>query len=115
LAGIFVCGDEEVRFRFQLEISGKREEKSAALRARYLKHFNTKMAVHIFPSSYRCDCGHESHFSERTVREMRLMSQRRRQLLTDSEIDKHSIEFEGGQAVAVICPRLGRLIINATE
>ncbi len=73
------------------------------------------MAIHLYPSSYRCDCGHESHFTERTVREMRQLSQRRRQLLTDSEKDKHSIEFEGGQAVAVICPRLGRLIIVATE
>jgi hypothetical protein len=73
------------------------------------------MALHVFPSSYRCDCGHESHFSERTVREMRKVSQRRRQLLGDSERDEHTIEFEGGQAVAVICPRLGRRIIVADE
>ena len=69
------------------------------------------MAVHIYPSSYRCDCGHESHFTEGTVREMRRKSQHKRQLLADSERDEHMIEFERGQAVAVICPRLGRRAI----
>ena len=73
------------------------------------------MAIHLFPSSFRCDCGHESHFSERTVREMRKESQRRRQLLGDSEKDEQMIEFERGQAVAVICPRLGSRTIAADE
>lgn len=73
------------------------------------------MAVHLYPSSYLCDCGHASHFTERTVREMRRMSQRKRQLLADSEKDEHVIEFEGGQAMAVICPRLGRLPIRSME
>jgi len=73
------------------------------------------MAVHLYPSSYRCDCGHESHFTEGTVREMRQKSQRKRQLLEDSEADQHLIEFEHGQAVAVICPRLGRRAIGAAD
>ena len=46
---------------------------------------------------------------------MRQKSRRKRQLLMDSETDEHMIEFESGEAVAVICPRLGRLTIGATE
>lgn len=66
------------------------------------------MAELLFPSSYRCDCGHESHFSEGTVRELARMSLRKRQYLADSEPDEHGIEFSRGRAVAVICPHLGR-------
>ena len=73
------------------------------------------MAVHLFPSSYRCDCGHESHFTEGTVREMQQMSKRKRQLLGDSAKDEHTIEFDVGRAVAVICPQFGRRTITATE
>jgi hypothetical protein len=46
---------------------------------------------------------------------MRKESQRRRQLLGDSEKDEQMIEFERGQAVAVICPRLGSRTIAADE
>lgn len=49
------------------------------------------------------------------MREMRRKSRRKRQLLGDSEKDEHMIEFEYGQAVAVICPRLGRRAIVADE
>jgi hypothetical protein len=70
------------------------------------------MALYLHPSSYRCDCGHESHFTEGTVREMQQKSRRKRQLLVDSESDEHMIEFESCQAVAVICPRLGRRAIS---
>ena len=73
------------------------------------------MAVHLYPSSYRCDCGHESHFSEGTVREMERKSQGKPQLLGDSTGDEHSIEFDCGRAVSVICPQLGRRTIDATE
>lgn len=66
------------------------------------------MAEFLFPSSYRCDCGHESHFFERTIRELTKMSHRKRQYLADSEPDEHKIEFSHGRAAAVICPRLGR-------
>ena len=49
------------------------------------------------------------------MREMQKESKRRRQMLGDSEKDEHMIEFEGGQAVAVICPLLGRRTIVADE
>ena len=72
------------------------------------------MADYLFPSSYRCDCGHESHFFERTVQEMRTESERRARPihLADSEEDEHEIEFHRGTAVAVICPKLGRCEIT---
>ncbi len=73
------------------------------------------MAVCLFPSSYRCDCGHESDFSERVVREMNAMSLRKPAGIRDSEPDSHCIEFAAGRAVAVICPRLGRCEITGTE
>ena len=52
---------------------------------------------------------------EGTVREMQQKSRRKRQLLVDSESDEHMIEFDRGQAVAVICPRLGRRAIGVAE
>jgi hypothetical protein len=61
-----------------------------------------RMALHLYPSSYRCDCGHESHFSEGTIREMQRASQRKRQLLGDSERDEHTIEFYDG----LVCQKL---------
>ena len=73
------------------------------------------MATHIFPSSYRCDCGHESHFCENTVREMVEMSLRRNRrshFLCDSERDEHQIVFTDGHSVSVICPRLGKCPIT---
>ena len=75
------------------------------------------MAIHLIPSSYRCGCGHEAHFSERTIREMKADSQRRREpiRILDSEKDKHAIEFSGGEAVAVICPKLRRCEITGWE
>ncbi len=73
------------------------------------------MAVHLFPSSYRCDCGHESHFFENTIKEMSEKSRKKKQRLLDSEKDEHTIEFSGGQAVVVVCPRLGRRKITGWE
>ena len=73
------------------------------------------MATLLFPSSFRCDCGHESHFCENTVKEMREKSRRRRQLLGDSGKPEHNIEFEGGKAVAILCPKLGRCLITGTS
>jgi len=72
------------------------------------------MALHLMPSSYRCDCGHESHFFENTVREMRADSRRRHKpiRIADSEEDEHVIEFFDGVAVAVMCPKLGRCKIK---
>ena len=36
------------------------------------------------------------------------MSRKRKQHLSDSAEEQHTIEFSAGQAVAVLCPRLGR-------
>ena len=70
-------------------------------------------SCHLYPSSYRCDCGHESDFSESTVQEMERKSRRKRQHLMDSSRDEHMIEFWEETAVAVICPRLGRWEIKS--
>jgi hypothetical protein len=35
------------------------------------------MPKEIFPSSYECDCGHQSHFFESTVRAMKALSRKR--------------------------------------
>ena len=75
-----------------------------------------RMAVRLIPSSYRCDCGHESHFCENTVDELRAKSRRKKQLLADSDREvEHTIEFSDGEAVAVLCPRLGRRRITGWE
>ena len=68
------------------------------------------MAKHLFPSSFECDCGHQSHFFENTVHEMQAASRRRRKplQLLDSAREEHAIEFSNGQATAVICPKSGR-------
>jgi len=62
------------------------------------------MPKEIFPSSYLCDCGHQSDFLENTVREVKAMSHRRRIYLEDSEPDEHTIVFYKGEMVEVICP-----------
>jgi hypothetical protein len=73
------------------------------------------MAVELFPSSYRCDCGHHSDFCENTVRELSEMSKRKKQVLADSSEPAHCIEFSRGKPVAVICPKLGRRKITRWE
>ena len=72
------------------------------------------MARQLIPSSFECDCGHESHFFERTIAEMESDSRRRRKpiKILDSEEVEHAIEFHAGKAVAVICPKLGRCEIT---
>ncbi len=72
------------------------------------------MAKRLIPSSFECDCGHQSHFCEGTVRELEEQSRWRRKPieLLDSEVDEHAIEFRDGRAAAVICPRLGRREIS---
>ena len=66
------------------------------------------MARGIFPSSYECDCGHQSHFFERTIREMKADSHRRPERIADSEPDAHIIVFHHGKMIEIICPSLGR-------
>jgi hypothetical protein len=73
------------------------------------------MAVELIPSSYRCDCGHQSDFCENTIQEISTMSRKRKQILADSRNEGHKIEFSGGKAVAVLCPRLGRQKITGWE
>ena len=72
------------------------------------------MARELYPSSFECDCGHESHFFERTIREMKKDSRNRRKAIRilDSEANEHAIEFKDGKAVAVICPKLGKCPIT---
>lgn len=60
------------------------------------------MAREIYPSSYECDCGHESEFSEGTIREMKRMSRRKRVRLGD--YDNHTIVFYEGEVLQIICP-----------
>ena len=63
------------------------------------------MATELFPSSFRCDCGHESDFSENTVNSMKKMSKRKRVRLGDD--DGHTIVFFKGEPVEIQCPELG--------
>ncbi len=62
------------------------------------------MPKKIFPSSYECDCGHQSHFFENTIREIKAMSRRKQVRLGDSEPDEHIIAFYKGEMVDIICP-----------
>jgi hypothetical protein len=75
------------------------------------------MAKQVDTSSFKCDCGHESYFFENTIREMSQMSARRGSLeagLGSSEPPEHGIIFSRGQVVAIKCPKLGRLPIQAS-
>jgi hypothetical protein len=51
------------------------------------------MPKETFPSSYECDCGHQSHFFENTIREVKAMSRRKEARLVDSASDEHAIVF----------------------
>ncbi|MDM8527943.1 hypothetical protein QUF58_06970 [Anaerolineales bacterium HSG24] len=54
------------------------------------------MAKQIIPSSFKCDCGHESNFFESTIRDMKRMSKKKKVYLGDSEEDEHTIIFYKG-------------------
>lgn len=62
------------------------------------------MPQEIYPSSYRCDCGHESHFFENTIREAKARSHRRPLRLGDSARNEHFIIFSKGEMIDIICP-----------
>src|SRR5262249_34434150 len=66
-------------------------------------------------SSYECDCGHQSHFSENTIREARTKSRKREIHLGDSEVDEHTIIFFKGEVVSLLCPGRGRLTFREQE
>jgi hypothetical protein len=63
------------------------------------------MPKEIYPSSYECDCGHRSEFSERTIREIKQMSLRKPVRLSDAGKEPHVILFRGGRMVYVLCPK----------
>jgi len=71
------------------------------------------MAKELFPSSFECDCGNESHFCENTVEEMKRMSRKKRVRLGDDY--KHTVVFYKGKAVEIICPKLGSCKVTAYE
>jgi hypothetical protein len=63
------------------------------------------MPKEIFLSSFECDCGHQSHFFENTVRELKAMSQRKKVYLADSAPEEHTIVFYRGKLVEIQCPK----------
>jgi hypothetical protein len=63
------------------------------------------MPKEIFPSSYECDCGHQSHFFENTIREIKALSRKKKVRLGDSATDEHFIVFYKGEMIDIICPK----------
>lgn len=61
------------------------------------------MAVEIFPSSFRCDCGQELHFTEKTVKNMKNMSKQKYVRLGE---EKHTVLFYKEKAIEIHCPTL---------
>ena len=51
------------------------------------------MPKEIYPSSYECDCGHQSHFCENTIREIKAMSRKKKVRLGDS-FSKSGVKLE---------------------
>lgn len=73
------------------------------------------MAIELYPSSFRCDCGHQSDFFENTVSDMKNMSIRKRVTLGDSEDNEHRIVFFKSKAIEIICPQLGTCTITDSQ
>jgi len=70
------------------------------------------MAIEIYPSSFKCDCGEELGFSESTIREMKQMSKNKRVRLGEGE---HIILFYKGDAKEIFCPKLKKCAITDYE
>src|SRR2546426_12694131 len=66
------------------------------------------MPKEIFPASFECDCGHQSDFSENSVREMKAMSQKKKVYLADSAPEEHTIVLHRGKLVEIQCPKQSR-------
>ncbi|MBC2713636.1 MAG: hypothetical protein HGJ94_22400 [Desulfosarcina sp.] len=66
----------------------------------------------LFPSSFRCDCGEELDFFENTIRDMKKMSKKKRVRLGEG---KHTIVFYKGEAIEILCPKLGNCSITDSE
>jgi len=62
------------------------------------------MPKEIYPSSYECDCGHQVHFFENTVTEMKRISYRRRTSIGEGN-DRHTVIFDNGRMVGMYCPK----------
>jgi hypothetical protein len=62
------------------------------------------MPKEIYPSSYLCDCGHQSDFFENTIREIKAMSRKRKVRLGDADTPEHTIVFHKGEMIDIICP-----------
>lgn len=74
------------------------------------------MAIKLFPSSFKCDCGHQLNFFENTVRDMEKMSEKKRVRLVDGYgKEEHTIIFYKGKAIEIICPKLGNCKIKSAE
>ncbi|MEA3392575.1 MAG: hypothetical protein U9Q91_06310 [Candidatus Marinimicrobia bacterium] len=73
------------------------------------------MAKQLYPSSFLCNCGHESDFFENTVTAMEKMSKKKETRIGDSEDNEHTIIFNKGAAVEILCPKLGRCKITEIE
>lgn len=71
------------------------------------------MPTEIFPSSFKCDCGHQSDFFERTVREMRADSRNRKKeiCLADDGKPSHLIYFLAGEVTAIYCPVMQKRLV----
>ena len=54
------------------------------------------MALKLMPSSFRCDCGHESDFFENSIREMEKLSKRKKVRLGDGLKEEHIIILAHG-------------------
>ena len=67
------------------------------------------MAIELFPSSFRCDCGQELDFFENTIRDMKKMSKKKRVRLGEG---KHTIVFYKGEAIEILYPKIGNCIIT---
>ena len=65
-----------------------------------LVHVGGTMPKEIFPSSYLCDCGHQSDFFENTIREAKAMSQKKKVYLADSAPEEHTIVFYRASFIA---------------
>ena len=74
------------------------------------------MPKEIFPSSYECDCGHQSDFFENTIREAKARSRKKKIFLADSAPEEHTIVFYRGEMVEILCPnRSARKVQDATQ
>jgi hypothetical protein len=54
---------------------------------------------------HAADCGHQSDFSENTVKEMKTMSQKKKVYLADAAPEEHTIVFHRGKLVEIQCPK----------